>query len=114
MSAPVFRLKGGGWYETDFKDDKDKKRNLADRADGETSKDGDAKGDAKESAVTTEAKSDAADKPSSGESTKAKEPSTDKSPEKPATAERKPAKKRVPLTKSKRGMKTKGKSTARR
>ena len=31
MSAPVFRLKGGGWYETDFKDDKDKKRNLADR-----------------------------------------------------------------------------------
>jgi putative FmdB family regulatory protein len=30
ISAPVFRLKGGGWYETDFKDDKDKKRNLAD------------------------------------------------------------------------------------
>jgi putative FmdB family regulatory protein len=31
MSAPVFRLKGGGWYETDFKGDKDKQRNLADR-----------------------------------------------------------------------------------
>ena len=29
MSAPVFRLKGGGWYETDFKSDKDAKRNLA-------------------------------------------------------------------------------------
>jgi len=29
MSAPVFRLKGGGWYETDFKSDKDGKRNLA-------------------------------------------------------------------------------------
>lgn len=28
VSAPVFRLKGGGWYETDFKTDKDKKRNL--------------------------------------------------------------------------------------
>jgi putative FmdB family regulatory protein len=31
MSAPVFRLKGGGWYETDFKGDQDNKRNLADR-----------------------------------------------------------------------------------
>jgi putative FmdB family regulatory protein len=29
MSAPVFRLKGGGWYETDFKSEKDGKRNLA-------------------------------------------------------------------------------------
>ena len=29
MSAPVFRLKGSGWYETDFKSDKDNKRNLA-------------------------------------------------------------------------------------
>lgn len=30
VSAPVFRLKGGGWYETDFKGDKDNKRNLVD------------------------------------------------------------------------------------
>ena len=29
ISAPVFRLKGGGWYETDFKSDGEKKRNLA-------------------------------------------------------------------------------------
>jgi putative FmdB family regulatory protein len=29
VSAPVFRLKGGGWYETDFKSDKEDKRNLA-------------------------------------------------------------------------------------
>lgn len=29
VSAPVFRLKGGGWYETDFKADHDNKRNLA-------------------------------------------------------------------------------------
>lgn len=28
VSAAAFRLKGGGWYETDFK--KDNKRNLAD------------------------------------------------------------------------------------
>jgi len=29
VSAPVFRLKGGGWYETDFKGDKDSQRNIA-------------------------------------------------------------------------------------
>jgi putative FmdB family regulatory protein len=29
LSAPVFRLKGSGWYETDFKSDKEGKRNLA-------------------------------------------------------------------------------------
>lgn len=28
VSAPVFRLKGSGWYETDFKSDKENKRNL--------------------------------------------------------------------------------------
>jgi putative FmdB family regulatory protein len=29
ISAPVFRLKGGGWYETDFKSEAEAKRNLA-------------------------------------------------------------------------------------
>ena len=29
VSAPVFRLKGAGWYETDFKTDKENKRNLS-------------------------------------------------------------------------------------
>ncbi|MBE2210257.1 MAG: zinc ribbon domain-containing protein [Xanthomonadaceae bacterium] len=29
LTAPTFRLAGGGWYETDFKKDGDKKRNLA-------------------------------------------------------------------------------------
>ena len=29
VTAPSFRLAGGGWYETDFKKDGDKKRNLA-------------------------------------------------------------------------------------
>jgi len=38
MSAPVFRLKGSGWYETDFKSDKEGKRNLAgaERDEGKT------------------------------------------------------------------------------
>jgi putative FmdB family regulatory protein len=29
LTAPAFRLAGGGWYETDFKKDGDRKRNLA-------------------------------------------------------------------------------------
>ena len=29
VTAPQFRLSGGGWYETDFKKDGDRKRNLA-------------------------------------------------------------------------------------
>lgn len=32
VSAPSFRLKGSGWYETDFK--KDKQKNLADDSNG--------------------------------------------------------------------------------
>ena len=31
LTAPVFRLAGSGWYETDFKKDGDTKRNLAGR-----------------------------------------------------------------------------------
>lgn len=34
LTAPQFRLAGGGWYETDFKKDGDKKRNLADSGSG--------------------------------------------------------------------------------
>ena len=34
LTAPQFRLAGGGWYETDFKKDGDKKRNLADGGEG--------------------------------------------------------------------------------
>jgi len=64
MSAPVFRLKGSGWYETDFKSDKENKRNLAgaekEEAKTETKAET-AKTDAKPEAKT-EAKP-AADKP---------------------------------------------------
>jgi putative FmdB family regulatory protein len=34
VTAPAFRLAGAGWYETDFKKDGDKKRNLVDKGDG--------------------------------------------------------------------------------
>ena len=33
LSAPSFRLSGSGWYETDFKKDGDKKRNLTEKGD---------------------------------------------------------------------------------
>lgn len=37
LTAPSFRLAGGGWYETDFKKDGDKKRNLAEGGEGSKS-----------------------------------------------------------------------------
>ena len=57
MSAPLFRLKGSGWYETDFKSDKENKRNLA-GADKEEAK-SESKSDSK-SETKTETKSEAA------------------------------------------------------
>lgn len=38
VSAPVFRLKGGGWYETDFKSEAEGKRNLAGGEEGAEAK----------------------------------------------------------------------------
>ena len=48
LTAPAFRLAGSGWYETDFKKDGDRKRNLAGKdeapkADDKTAKKDDAK-----------------------------------------------------------------------
>jgi putative FmdB family regulatory protein len=77
VSAPVFRLKGSGWYETDFKGDKDSKRNLAgDDSRPPDGKDKDAKDkDGKENkdaakkaeAAPAEAAKPAAEKPASTE-----------------------------------------------
>ncbi len=36
LTAPSFRLAGAGWYETDFKKDGDKKRNLVDKVESST------------------------------------------------------------------------------
>lgn len=57
LTAPSFRLAGGGWYETDFK--KDGKRNLADKGDAPK-----AEAPARESAPKPEAKPAEAPKPS--------------------------------------------------
>jgi putative FmdB family regulatory protein len=45
LTAPAFRLSGSGWYETDFKKDGDKKRNLVDK--GEPAKSSGAEAAAK-------------------------------------------------------------------
>ena len=62
MSAPVFRLKGSGWYETDFKGDKENKRNLAgaDKEEPKTEAKSDAKAEAKADAKPEAAKPEAA------------------------------------------------------
>jgi len=54
MSAPVFRLKGSGWYETDFKTDKENKRNLAgaDKEETKAESKADAKSETKPEAKT--------------------------------------------------------------
>jgi putative FmdB family regulatory protein len=65
LSAPNFRLKGGGWYETDFK--KDKRRNIADGAGDKSSGSEAGKGDKKDADKKTDKKS-APEKSSKGPS----------------------------------------------
>lgn len=60
VTAPSFRLAGGGWYETDFKKDGDRKRNLV----GEGAK-GESK-PAETKAESAPAKSEPAAKPATG------------------------------------------------
>ncbi len=71
ISAPSFRLKGQGWYETDFK--KDNQRNLlksdtepakSDKSDAKPTKDGSSKSDGKSKATSASKKS--SDKKSGG------------------------------------------------
>jgi len=69
LSAPVFRLKGSGWYETDFKSDKENKRNLVDNpgADAkESGVDATAKPPETKPADAKEAPKPAAEKPAEG------------------------------------------------
>jgi putative FmdB family regulatory protein len=72
VSAPVFRLKGSGWYETDFKSDQDKKRNLV--------------GDDKDTS-TSDAKSESATKDKS-DAKPSVEAKPDKASDKPADSSR--------------------------
>jgi putative FmdB family regulatory protein len=80
ISAPSFRLKGGGWYETDFKGG-DKKRNLVETSSSESSE---SSKSADSATSDTSTKTDAATK------------ETSKPAEKPAASEvKKPSKTRA-------------------
>ena len=99
VSAPVFRLKGGGWYETDFKSDQETKRNLAEKADASESKPAESTTEAKAADGKAETKTDAkaADtKPA------AAKPGAAKPQSRPAAraAAREPAARKAPVQKS--------------
>jgi putative FmdB family regulatory protein len=67
VSVPVFRLKGSGWYETDFKSDKENRRNLH-GAEKEEAK-AESKTEAKEAKpAATEAKESKEAKPAAAKS----------------------------------------------
>lgn len=74
LTAPAFRLAGSGWYETDFKKDGDKKRNLVESGD---------------SAAKPEAASSESGKPASSEASS--KPEAAKPAPAPAPAAAKPA-----------------------
>lgn len=99
ISAPVFRLKGSGWYETDFKSEKENKRNLAG---DDKEAPSDAKADAK-----AEAKADAKAEPKSEGKAEPKP-----KPKPKGAAARTPA--RVRATRSAAKSRPKGRPAARR
>jgi putative FmdB family regulatory protein len=67
VSAPMFRLSGSGWYETDFKSDQERKRNLVDNGDRDAAK-SESKEEAKsESKVDAKADAKSDDKSSKTE-----------------------------------------------
>ncbi|MBM4218395.1 MAG: zinc ribbon domain-containing protein [Gammaproteobacteria bacterium] len=86
VSAPVFRLKGGGWYETDFKHDKEAKRNIA----------GDKEPAAGEGPAVEKPKDEKADakpadkKPEAAPAAKASPPARKPKPARPKAARRRP------------------------
>lgn len=67
VSAPSFRLKGSGWYETDFK--KDKRRNLADDGSQASSSKGKSDTDSSGGSSKSESKKSSADSASKEKST---------------------------------------------
>jgi putative FmdB family regulatory protein len=100
VSAPVFRLKGGGWYETDFKSDQEGKRNLA-------------QGEETEAPAAEKPADDKAEKPAEAAPAADKDKKADK---KPAAPTKKAAAKRTarPPAKSKSKSKAKPKAAAKR
>jgi len=86
MSAPVFRLKGSGWYETDFKSDDEGKRNLADKPEEAKPADLKATDDKKDTKDAVPVEAAAKDDKKTVESAKPKPASAKPASPKPATA----------------------------
>ena len=78
LTAPQFRLSGSGWYETDFKKDGDKKRNLSEGNEGTGKSDSKPPGDTKPAATET------ASAPKTESKTEAKPAAAAPAPSKPA------------------------------
>ena len=63
LTAPSFRLAGSGWYETDFKKEGDRKRNLAEKGEGAGATSQAAKPEAKPAEAKPAAKAEPAAAP---------------------------------------------------
>jgi len=87
VSASQFRLKGSGWYETDFKNKSETKRNLVEHGGGST--------EAADKSTDTAAKDEAGKAIAA-----AKETSAAEKPAKPEPVSAKPAAARAPKSKS--------------
>ena len=85
VSAAAFRLKGGGWYETDFKD-KQRQKNLA-KGDEAPAESTDKKKETAETATTDSAKPDSKTTETKAAESKGAESKTEK-PAKKKTAKK--------------------------
>lgn len=115
ISAPVFRLKGSGWYETDFKSDKENKRNLVGDAEPAASSDSDDKKvKVRASKALKKVAAKKKGKKAAGKASKSPAKSA-KKPVKKAAAKKAPAKKQLAKkTAKKAGKKAARKSPARK
>jgi putative FmdB family regulatory protein len=93
LSVPVFRLKGSGWYETDFKSDKENRRNLhgAEKEEAKAESKTETKEAKPAAAETKESKEAAPAKPSAGATTAGAGASRSHTTPARTTARRRPA-----------------------
>ena len=98
ISAPVFRLKGGGWYETDFKGNGEKKRNLVETGGGDSSESSSSSSDSAKDSASKEASAKVAEAKSSDSADK--KPKPEKTA--PQTAKKSASKRKLHAKKSAR------------
>ena len=96
VSAPSFRLKGGGWYETDFKGNGEKTLNLVETGGGDSSES--SSSDSAKDSASKEASAKVADAKSSDSADK--KPKPEKTA--PQTAKKSASKRKLHAKKSAR------------